>query len=264
MTTSKHIEPTLGVDSFSCPHCGAISHQTWFRLFLSDPPKNYRPTVITHGKISFPKPNDDDADEKAIKNVREFIARLKKHPVTYFGHGHTEYLESELVNVAVSLCFSCKGFSLWVEDKLFYPVRNSEIIAHEEMPDAIKEDFDEAASIVDKSPRGAAALLRLCIQKLMPELGETGKDLNEDIASLVKKGLEPEIQRALDILRVIGNNAVHPGQIDLKDNKAMAIKLFEMLNLIVERRIATPNKIGSLFEGLPATALEQIENRDKS
>ena len=130
------------------------------------------------------------------------------------------------------------------------------------MPDPIKEDFHEAASIVDKSPRGAAALLRLCIQKLMPIFGEKGRDLNDDIGALVKKGLEVDIQRALDIVRVTGNEAVHPGTIDLKDDKATAIRLFELLNLIIERRIATPNRIAALFEGLPPGTLEQIKRRD--
>jgi hypothetical protein len=264
MSASKHIEPALGANSFSCPHCGAISHQTWFRLFLADMPKNYHPMVLRHHEFSVPKSINDDQDENAIKNVREFKARLKKHPVTYFGHRNNQYLDSELINVLASVCYSCKGFSLWVEDKFIYPSRDSEIIAHEEMPDPIKGDFNEAASIVDKSPRGAAALLRLCIQKIMPDLRATGGDLNQNIASLVKQGLEVDIQRALDVLRVIGNHAVHPGQIDLKDDRATAIKLFDLLNLIVERRIATPKKIDALFEGLPPSALEQIEKRDKS
>jgi hypothetical protein len=67
----------------------------------------------------------------------------------------------------------------------------------------------------------------------------------------------------MDVLRVVGNNAVHPGQIDLKDDKATALKLFDALNLIVERLISTPKKIAELFDGLPETALEQIEKRDK-
>ena len=66
----------------------------------------------------------------------------------------------------------------------------------------------------------------------------------------------------MDVLRVVGNNAVHPGQIELKDDKATALKLFDALNLVVERLISTPKKIGELFQGLPDGALEQIEKRD--
>ena len=87
------------------------------------------------------------------------------------------------------------------------------------------------------------------MQKLMPFLEEKGENLHDDIASLVKKGLEPEIQQALDVVRVIGNNAVHPGLIDLKDDKATAIRLFELLNIVIERRIATPKRIKAIFEG---------------
>ncbi|WP_424033423.1 DUF4145 domain-containing protein [Methylocella sp.] len=49
------------------------------------------------------------------------------------------------------------------------------------------------------------------MQKLCVELGEKGKNIDDDIANLVKKGLSPELQQALDILRVIGNEAVHHG-----------------------------------------------------
>jgi hypothetical protein len=82
---------------------------------------------------------------------------------------------------------------------------------------------------VNLSPRAAAALARLCIQKLMKELGESGDNLNRDIAELVKKGLEVEVQPALDVVRVIGNNTVHPGAIDLKDNKQTALTLLGLV-----------------------------------
>ncbi len=49
----------------------------------------------------------------------------------------------------------------------------------------------------------------------MKQLGNPGEDINADIAALVKDGLWADLlQRALDVVRVTGNEAVHPGQTD--------------------------------------------------
>ncbi|WP_407306129.1 DUF4145 domain-containing protein [Acinetobacter sp.] len=106
-------------------------------------------------------------------------------------------------------------------------------------------------------------LLRLVVQKLMIELGEKGKDINQDIASLVSKGLDPHIQQALDFCRVVGNNAVHPGKINLEDSPEIAQTLFEMINYIIEDLIARPKKIRDRFESLPEGVRARIEERDK-
>jgi hypothetical protein len=139
-------------------------------------------------------------------------------------------------------------------------------VAHEEMSPSIRADFEEAASIVAKSPRGAAALLRLCIQKLAVELGEKGHNINGDIRSLVEKGkISPAIQRALDVVRVVGNNAVHPGSIDFDDNQTVATNLFGLVNLIVEAAIATPKHIKSMYETVvPEGVREAIERQDEA
>jgi len=115
------------------------------------------------------------------------------------------------------------------------------------MPDDTRADFDEARSVLDLSPRSAAALLRLCIQKLCKHR-LPGKDLNNDIAVLVKQGLDPLVQKALDIVRVVGNNAVHPGELDLKDDRATAAKLFELVNRIAQDLITHPKELQELFE----------------
>jgi Domain of unknown function (DUF4145) len=257
------VEPSLGAESFSCPHCGAFAQQSWFRGFLVNfTLRTEKPQIIEYSTVAHDRAEEIE-DKVERRRMVEFYERLEKNFLTYISNAYDSSTSSALVNFCFSHCHSCGGFAIWVKDRFVYPEKESTFIAHDEMPDDVREDFKEAASIVDKSPRGAAALLRLAIQKLMPALGEKGKDLNEDIASLVKRGLEVDVQRALDVVRVIGNNAVHPGQIDLKDNQATAASLFGLVNLIVERRIATPKRIKEIFDGLPQGALEQIAKRDQ-
>lgn len=82
------------------------------------------------------------------------------------------------------------------------------------------------------------------------------------ITALVKKGLDVRVQRALDVVRVIGNNAVHPGHIDLRDDRAAAEKLFGLVNLIAERMISQPKHVQELYESLPEGARKAIEKRN--
>ncbi|MDD8020777.1 MAG: hypothetical protein PHU81_06300 [Acidobacteriota bacterium] len=67
----------------------------------------------------------------------------------------------------------------------------------------------------------------------------------------------------MDSVRVIGNQALHPGQIDISDDKETPIKLFEIINHIVEAMITQPKKIDNLFEIVPSEQKEAIKNRDK-
>jgi len=163
--------------------------------------------------------------------------------------------------IRVGRCDQCHEHTLWLKDTMVYPDTGTAPQPNPDLPAPVKETYLEAASIALKSPRGAAALLRLAIQVLCKELGEGGEKINKDIGELVKKGLPERVQQALDIVRVTGNNAVHPGQIDVDDPDVVA-RLFELLNVIAEYCISMPNRIGNLYSALPQTALEQIQKRD--
>jgi uncharacterized protein DUF4145 len=140
--------------------------------------------------------------------------------------------ESEMINLHLSRCYSCGEISVWHHDRIIFPSATYEVEPNPDMDADIQFDFNEARSILDLSPRGAAALLRLCIQKLCKQLGQSGENINSDIANLVKEGLDKRVQKILDVVRVIGNESVHPGVIDLRDDRETAAKLFELVNRI--------------------------------
>lgn len=164
----------------------------------------------------------------------------------------------------ISRCASCREHTIWIDGKMFYPKGSTAPDAHEEMPLAVKRDFNEARLVVEDSPRAAAALLRLAIQRLVVnELEAEGGSLYQQIGNLVEEGdISPRIQRALDSVRVIGNNSVHPGEMDMDDNRETAEALFMLINEIVDEAIARENRIDAVYENLPEGALEGIENRD--
>lgn len=178
-------------------------------------------------------------------------------------HRSAYYTSISMSDFNFCICSHCHEKSLWVLGKMVYPNQSTTPMAHPEMPTPCLDDYNEAREILAISPRSAAALIRLAIQKLMIELGEKGKNINDDIKSLVEKGLPVQVQQALDYCRIVGNNAVHPGEINLDDSPEIAQNLFTMINLIVEDRIAKPKQIDEFYNRLPQSARDAIENRDK-
>ena len=171
--------------------------------------------------------------------------------------------EGVLENYYFAHCQHCKEYKVWVNEKLVYPLSGIAPLANPDMPADVKQDYEEARNILALSPRGAAALLRLAIQRLCKHLGESGENINKDISELVKKGLPQKLQQALDSVRVIGNNAVHPGQIDLKDDVDTSLRLFVFINVICDNQITQPKTIDEFYNTkIPDNLRNAIDKRD--
>src|SRR5262245_46133617 len=109
---------------------------------------------------------------------------------------------------------------------------------------------EEKTQTLEASPRGAAAVLRLTIDKLCKELGVSGESVKDDIAFFVREDVDARVQKVLDAARIIESNAVPPGQIGLGDDRASAETLSGLVNLICEKMIMEPMHLQALYTKL--------------
>lgn len=258
---AKYVSPSVKETAFNCPHCGALTTQFWYLLKAEYKSKGGLPFIIDAeaAKDEFLEIQDLEQREK----MTAWFRQLATGRPLLKSSNDTSYSLEYLYNVHVSRCYNCNEIAVWIFDRLIYPQKGEAPLANPDLPQEILQDYNEASSILDLSPRGAAALIRLCIQKLCKHLGQAGNNVNEDIKALVSAGLDVRVQQALDAVRVIGNNAVHPGHMDLSDDRATAQSLFRLLNLIAEKMISEPKHVNEVYANLPPSALAAIQARDK-
>lgn len=241
--------PEYGNKKFQCPHCNTVASQEWF---TSNNAGSTATGIIHHLYLNYRPSIRDYAQEHIVSFLKEIDRGFQNNFYDFVPKGFS-----------VATCSSCGDFTLWVNKEIVHPKKTTLPPPNEDLNEDIKALYLEASSILVDSPKGATALLRLALQKLLEQVGKSGKNINNDIKSLVAEGLSPKIQQALDLLRVIGNNAVHPGQINLDDDTEIAQKLFGILNFIAEELITKPKELENLYADLiPSDTQDHIKQRD--
>ena len=254
-------EPSISETAFNCPHCEAFTTQYWHDTFVKPIEREYPVPVFPEEdfreRVAEITDWDHDDKEKAI----EYFDKLRSKLV-FSDQDEVSSYDPILHNVFVARCYNCQKWSIWVADTMMYPAKKFGAVPSQDLPSGLFAVVDEARGIIDLSPKGAAALLRLAIQMLCVHLEQPGKNLNTDIAALVSQGLNPVVQKSLDVVRVIGNESVHPGEIDLNDDRDTALRLFDLVNVIAEQMITQPKMINELYDKLPESKKKAIEDRD--
>lgn len=232
MTESKYIPPKYGEAGFNCPNCSMYSHQDWTE-------------ILSTGLRS---------------QLKSGLQR--KSPVIANGiHVNNYHIENE---GAISKCYQCNKPAYWIKGILVYPRISQVPSSNPDMPENVKKIYEEAREISSLSPRASAALLRLALEKLLPQVGAKEAKIDKMIGELVGNGIPKEVEKALDGMRVIGNEAVHPGTIDIQDNPDIASALFKLLNFIVDRMITQKKDIEEIYDLIPESKLQGITDRNKN
>lgn len=230
MSKEQYFPPEHANGQFHCPHCGVFAKQRWSHL-----------SAIGDTYTSL---------DMYGRGTRSNICGL------------TVVNQNLPEGWTISVCEHCNQLALWIGGSMNYPKKIMVEQPNIDLSEEIRNDYLESANVLADSPRSAAAILRLALQKLCKQLGEKGNNINEDIGNLVKKGLSPTIQKSLDALRITGNNALHPGELDLTEDTERVIKLFGLLNFIAEKMITEPKDIESFYKDLPDGAKQAVEKRD--
>lgn len=204
---NKYIKPFFKGGAFNCPHCRAYSSMQW----------------------------DDFCDYSGV---------------TIKGVEGYSFFEST--------CYHCERSVIWYlkdkNPKIFFP-KEVAIPPEENMPENIKEIYEEASLILGDSPRASCALLRLALQELMKYLKENiqiynglkNRNISEDIKEIINIGnfyqeQKEMLEEAMNSIRLVGNKASHPSELDINDNSEIANILFEMINFIVGEIITKPKE----------------------
>lgn len=224
-------EPKYKSTAFVCPNCSAYAQQQW----------EFIVTKTNYGSNQFGE------------NVHYDVYQLSSDNHSPNNKG-----------LAFSDCQLCGGKSVWLDGSMIYPVSSCIENPRELMPDDVKEIYNEAREVYRVSPRSSAALLRLALEILLPQLGAKKSNINNMIAQLVsEKKAFLQVQKAMDVLRVIGNDALHPGIINIEkeDSKPISLALFKMLNYIIVETKESEEMVDGMYSVLPESLREKINER---
>ena len=106
------------------------------------------------------------------------------------------------------------------------------------IPQAIREDYEEASLIIDKSPKAAATLLRRCLQGMIRDFWQVKPGRLCDEIFAIQGRVTASQWAAIDGLRQIGNIGAHMEKdvnliIDIEPDEA--IKLQRLIELLLEK-----------------------------
>ena len=192
------------------------------------------------------------------RHASQFWTSWESHAahISFGGDGKT---------IDITKCSRCKAYSVWHGGKMVDPLVSFAPKPDDNMPDNVKEMYEEASLVSIHSPRAAAVLLRVATERLTAHLGETTDILYDRIRNLAQKEhFDKRVIKCFDIVRVKANKGgAHDDIINQITSTEDINKLFFAINYIVEQTITKPKEIDEIYGEIPQNNREQIAKDDK-
>lgn len=213
--------------TYTCPYCG---NNQAFAYNCDYKSCGYKKTMVHRG--------DWAKWDVTIYHIECSNEKCKKMSVI-------GVVESEDCQFDIIPSFTCKTFPNYV-------------------PKQIRDDYQEACSIIELSPKAAATLLRRCLQGMLHDFWNIHeKNLNAEVTQLKDK-VSTSQWKAIDGVRSIGNIGAHMEQdinliidIDLGEAK----KLQSLIELLVDKWYISRHDEEALFDDISNISEEKEKER---
>ncbi len=135
------------------------------------------------------------------------------------------------------------------------------------VPEAIRNDYEEACAILNLSPKASATLSRRCIQGMIRDYWNVTKGtLNKEIDALKDK-IDPFLWQTIDAVRKIGNIGAHMEKdintiVDIDPGEAE--KLIKLIEILIKEWYINSYERQKLFADIISINEEKQSERKKT
>lgn len=135
------------------------------------------------------------------------------------------------------------------------------------IPEAIRQDYEEACAIVNLSPKASATLSRRCLQGMIRDFWRITKPtLNKEIDELKDK-IPADLWSSIDALRQLGNIGAHMEKdtniiVDIDPNEANS--LIQLIELLMKEWYINREERKKLFSNIITTNQSKQSERKKT
>lgn len=150
-----------------------------------------------------------------------------------------------ILDIQMLFCPTCNEVSFYAKGKSnlkdvnisLYPKSSAKQFQNY-VPLSIRQDYEEAYSILDLSPKASATLSRRCLQGMIRDFWKVSKSTLYEEISALKDKIPVDQWKAIDALRRLGNIGAHMEAdvnsiVDIEPDEAK--KLLKLIELLIEK-----------------------------